>query len=173
MKYITDYKMIRKSIFNRCSKADIEAMEELGFEFMNIGFDRANITMKAPVGWIIKQFGPTSCIEVIDKHGNVRVIVDNFKINLLCKYRAGYDYINDDLTKKEYYFGNKNEKIFVVGKVVQVPRENADYELLMRRYQLQEEYQMMVEAFAKEYYPDYQNPLTYWDDEKNKVKKNS
>lgn len=161
----------------RNMKPSRECWEKLGFVFLDDGgeYDKGYIDAVLPSGWVMRKTNHSLINEIIDINDSVRATVifenENPSMNLACKYKAGYDYTDENNSKKVYYFGNEFEKIYIAGKVNKLEREKDNEELYKARIQLEDTYQKIVEEFAKEFYPDYLDPLAYWDIKKSNEKK--
>lgn len=143
-------------------KPEKEVWEKLGFSFSEISGDDVLCKAKLPTGWCLNSTEHPMWNNIVDNKGNVRASMfykaafydRSAHMNLETRYRLDRDYIDEDTV--EVYFGNKNEKLFVAGKYSY--SEDDAYEKSEKCYQL-------AEDFANKNYPDWKNPLAYWDDD--------
>ncbi len=146
-----------------------EYWEKVGFTFDDNDSDQVLIKATLPEGWSLKKEEIYHTYMIDDKNRTRGYMFykaafydRDARMNLYTKYSVRTNYLESGDT--EIYFGSKDEKLYVAGIITRGDPI---------RFTKEEKLREQARLWGKEYYPDYQNPLAYWDDEKNKVKKNS
>lgn len=150
-----------------------ESWERLGFTFLDIPDDDVLCKASLPEGWRIEATEHSMWNNIIDEKGRTRgsmfykaAFYDrNAHMDLSCRYGVRSDYIDDDCTTTEIYFGNKDEKIFVAGQV-HMPKD-ATKEVRFANYEKEEKLYELAKQFGNENYPNWLDASAYWDDEKD------
>ena len=117
-----------------------EEWEKLGFIFEDTG-DPYLYKTTLPEGW---------CMRSTEDY-DVRA-----EMSLCTRYHLKEEDIDEDTTI--VYFGNEKEKLFIAGEI----KKSADaIECANKRYELY----VKAENYGFENYPEWRNPLAYWDEE--------
>ncbi len=153
-----------------------EAWEKLGFEFIDDPDDKVLIEAKLPEGWSIRATDHSMWNDIVDGNGYVRGTMfykssfydRDAHMDLCRRYGIHSDYVDEDYTTSEIYFGNRNEKIFVAGQVC-IPRGLSAEE---RQSKTEEKDRLfdMAKEFADKYYPNWEDVNAYWDLDKDKAR---
>ena len=149
--------------------------EQLGFAFSDISGDDVLCKATLPEGWIIVPTDHSMWNDIIDQNGRKRGSMfykssfydRDAHMDLNCRYGVRSDYIGDDYSTTEIYFGNDSEKLFVAGQVHR--QKNATREEILAEYDEMDRLKAMAKKFGDENYPDWKNVHAYWDDEKEKT----
>lgn len=148
------------------------AWERLGFVFTDIPNDCVLCKAILPEGWSIQPTEHSMWNNILDEKGRKRASMfykaafydRDANMRLRCRYGVRSNYIDDEHTTSEIYFGNENEKLFVAGQIH--IDENLSWEEKRPLYNKEDKLRDAAEAFGKENYPEYEDPLAYWDEEK-------
>ena len=164
---------VRKTMLAKDMYPSKEVWEQVGFTFTDIPGDDVLCKATLPEGWSIKATDHSMWNEIIDAKGHVRGTMfykaafydRSAHMSLNSRYRVHSEYIGEDSRTVEVYFGNAQEKIMVAGQVY------------LKRYATPEEKKeiwdkqnMLLEQatkFAQENYPDWQNVIAYWDEDRD------
>ncbi len=149
-----------------------EEWEKLGFMFFETE-DSVLYNAKLPEGWSIQKTEHSMWNDIVDDQGRLRATMfykgsfydRNAHMRLENRYGVRSEYIDN---MEEIYFGSKNEKLFVAGVLDE--NENKALEESRTRWDRERELVKLAEEFGKENYPDYENPLAYWDETKEMIK---
>ena len=90
-------------------------------------------------------------------------------MNLERRYEVHDEYIDDESSIREIYFGNKKEKLFIAGRVDM--EHNLTTEQVRAKYDEDEKLCQLARQFGDENYPDWRDIHAYWDDDKEKEHK--
>lgn len=168
--------LIKNKIVPKTMSPNKEEFEQLGFTFEDI--DDNNNLCKAtfPEGWELVITDDSYSAKILDDNDLNRGFVyynnqygKNASMILESRYDIYSEYINEDCTVKEVYFGNPNEKLFVAGQV-DFHEGNYKPEKRIQEHYFEERLKILARQYATTYYPDWHNINAYWDDEK-KVRK--
>lgn len=163
--------VVNNVMLARNMKPEKEEWEKLGFVFEDIPGDDLLCKAVLPAGWELVATDHPMWNDLIDEKGNQRGSMfykaafydrDAF-MRLERRYGIGTNY-SDDLSIREIYFGNQDEKLFVAGQI-QITKNDTREERL-EKYKQEEKLKRMAIKFGDEYYPDWQDSLAYWDNEK-------
>ena len=167
---------VNNALLARKMRPSREAWEKFGFEFIDDYEDEVLIEAKLPEGWSIRATDHSMWNEIVDANGYVRgnmFYKSSFydrdaHMDLCRRYGIHSDYVDEDYTTSEIYFGNRNEKIFVAGQVC-IPRGLSAEE---RKAKSEEKDRLfdMAKEFADKYYPNWEDVNAYWDLDKNKTR---
>ena len=167
---------VNNALLARKMRPSREAWEKFGFEFIDDYEDEVLIEAKLPEGWSIRATDHSMWNEIVDANGYVRgkmFYKSSFydrdaHMDLCRRYGIRSDYVDEDYTTSEIYFGNRNEKIFVAGQVC-IPRGLSAEE---RKAKSEEKDRLfdMAKEFADKYYPNWEDVNAYWDLDKNKTR---
>lgn len=149
-----------------------EVWENLGFTFVDTDYDDVLCEATLPEGWSIKATEHSMWSDIIDGNGMKRGSMfykssfwdRNAHMNLSCRYGVCIDYIGDDNSIEEIYFGNDQEKLFVAGQIHRSSDYNRDS--ILTRLEEEDQLTTAAEKFGDEFYPDWRNVNAYWDDVK-------
>lgn len=150
---------------------DRTSWEKLGFSFMDMMGDTVLCKALMPKGWRIEATNHSMWSNIYDDKDNLRgemFYKDSSRdreahMSLIRRYAIHKEYIDEDRTTCEIYFGNPIEKIFVAG-TVSIP-SNSTREERWAKYNEEDKLMNIVKVFADENYPGWENVLAYWDDE--------
>ena len=151
-----------------------EEWEKIGFKFTEIPGDDVLYQAELPEGWTMRTTS-LYCSEIVDQNGNVRASMfykssfydRNASMYLTARYRVATYYTElEDGATTEIYFGNEQEKLYVAGEVFRKNEMTDEERKIAREKEI--EYTLKAEAYASEYYPNYQDVTAYWNDENNK-----
>ncbi len=139
-----------------------EEWEKLGFTFEEIG-DSVLYKATLPEGWSMRATGHSMWNEFYDQNGYKRgsmfykaAFYDRSAHMSLCaRYGIHTKATDEDTTV--VYFGNEHEELFVAGEI-KAERYSDEY------YEQLDELDTKASAFASAYYPEWRNPLAYWDE---------
>ena len=162
MEYEGQSKAVNETMLAIEMKPEKKVWEKLGFSFSEIPGDDVLCKATLPSGWTLRATDHAMWNDIVDTNNNVRASMfykaafydRSAHMNLENRYCINRDYINEDTV--EISFGSKNEKLFVAGKYSY--SDDDAYEKSEKCYQL-------AEDFANKNYPDWKNPLAYWDDD--------
>ncbi len=149
--------------------------EQLGFAFYDIPNDNVLYRATLPEGWTLRSTEHVMGYEIVDENGFVRAnmsyksaIYDRYaNMGLKTKYNVESEYTLEETSRTvEIYFGNKQEKLFVAGKLTL--KSNASREEFRAYMDEQDRLKALAMAYADEYYPQWRNVHAYWDKEKTK-----
>ncbi len=146
-----------------------EVWEGLGFSFTDIDGDTVLCQATLPEGWSLRPTDHSMWNDIVDGNGIIRgqmfykaAFYDrDAHMYLSPRYGVRTDYLEEEGTACEIYFGNNQEKLFVAGQA-RHPRKASEAE--MRAYfDKQEKLVAIAKQWGEENYPDYENVLAYWD----------
>ena len=165
-------KAVKYTMVAKRMRPNREVWEKLGFTFSDIPGDDVLCKAELPEGWYLEATSHSMWSNIIDEQERTRgsmfykaAFYDrDANMSLSSRYDVCSDYIDDNYTKIEVYFGNENEKLFVAGQVC-TPRD-ASRELRIANYREEERLRELAKKFAEENYPDWQDVTAYWDEEK-------
>ena len=151
--------------------------EQLGFVFENIDDDDNLYKATLPENWKLVSNNDLNYAEILDKNNLKRGFIyytkysKNSHMGLESRYDIYSEFIDEKQTKKEVYFGNPEEKLFVAG-IVDYHGSVDSHENIVQNYHYEERLKNLAREFATAYYPDWHNINAYWDEnQKVKVRK--
>ena len=165
----------QKDVFERIMLAKVmepprEEWEKLGFIFNEIAGEEVLLQAVLPKGWKLKQNENNAMwTDILDEKGTLRgqmfykaaFYQQMAHMELFKKYGIKRNNISMDPIIDEVYFGNSQEVLFIGGRAT-LPLNPTEEQRNLYFEQLEEATQK-VREFAAENYPDWENPLAYWD----------
>lgn len=141
-----------------------EAWESLGFVFLDNPSNNYVYDVKCPEGWIMRKKEYAEIIEIIDEKGRLRgSLIPHMQGPFMClrnRYEVCSTYYKDEGIE-EVYFGNATEKLYVAGTIQERPgMSEEESQALYEKLSL---LRAMAEKYAQDNFPDWKNPLLYWD----------
>lgn len=166
-------KAVRETLLPKIMKPEQEYWEELGFVFEEIEDDDIMCKGTLPEGWKLIPTDHQMWTNIVDQNNTKRgsmfykaAFYDRkAHMNLKARYSVTSQYVDENMMIKEVYFGNENEKLFIAGTVYY--DDNMTSEDLESTYEHEDYLINQATVFANTYYPDYTNPLAYWDNNTN------
>ena len=164
--------MVKHTLFAKKMRPSKEVYENLGFVFTDIPGDDLLCNAILPDGWKLVKTDHSMWNDLLDEKGRKRGSMfykaafydrDAF-IDLSPRYGVHVNYDEKDESYGEVYFGDSENKLFVAGQV----RISYDEPLEVRRTKYDERDRLceLARQFGDENYPDWEDVLAYWDDEK-------
>lgn len=150
-----------------------EEWEKLGFSFTDIPYDDVLCKAVMPEGWSLKSTDHAMWNEIFDENGMKRGSMfykasfydRSAHMSLERRYGVCVDYIGEDFSTIEVYFGNSSEKLFVAGRV-QIPQNGCRAKRL-DCYEEEDRLKEVAKRFGDENYPDWENVHAYWNKSQN------
>jgi len=146
---------------------DKSLWESLGFKFKDIPNDDVLYEAELPEGWKVIPTEHQMWNNIVDKNNMVRATMfykasfydRDSHMSLECCYSIFTQYDKDN--NEKICFGNVNEVLFCAGQVYKP--QNSSPEERRKMHDDRERLSMIAKKFAEENYPDWENPLAYWD----------
>ena len=163
---------VRNTTVAKRMNPDREEWEKLGFTFSEIPGDSVLCNATLPKGWRLEASDHPMWNYIYDEKGRKRgqmFYKSSFydrdaNMSLYHCYSVCSDYIDEEHTTTEIYFGNEHEKLYVAGQV-HTPK-HATREEYIAKNEEENRLRKLAQNFAEEYYPDYKDVTAYWDDDK-------
>lgn len=141
--------------------------ESLGFKFEDIPGDDVLCKAELPEGWQIVPTDHQMWNRIVDQNGMVRANMfykasfydRDSHMSLKCRYSVFSQYDKED--NEKICFGNEDEVLFCAGQVYKAVEETS--EEYKKESDSRNKLYEMAEKFAEINYPDWKNPLAYWD----------
>lgn len=151
-----------------------ESFEDLGFK-LDLNYKNENFcNAQLPEGWHSFRNEKDGCVYIMDESFSTRAVMntrfgfdgEKGSVRLLCRYQIITYKL--DKTKEEYMASLVDTKTSEILYSEYYSTLEADR--LFGKVMIEEQNSKKIARFAQEHYPDYMNPVSYWDD-KNKSKK--
>lgn len=161
-----------------------EYWEKLGFQFEDIPGDNVLCNAILPKNWNLIEDDYYIYSYIFDSEGRKRGSMrydytDSFRyatMSLDRRYGVNKIIISSDEISKVYevFFGNSQEKLFIAGTLY-YSKPSTEQERHSNK-KIRKELENKAKKYGDEFYPNWQDPLAYWNDElyscKKRVKNN-
>lgn len=151
-----------------------ESFEKLGFK-LDLNYKNENFcSAQLPEGWHEFRNEKDGCMYIMDGDFSTRAIIntrfgfggETGSVRLLCRYQI-IKYLTDEV-KEEYFVALVDTKTSEILYSEHYSTLEADK--LFGKVMIEDINAKKIVRFAQEYYPDYVDPTSYWDDKKKNKK---